>query len=118
METTRKVWLAFLTASYIVTIYMFLGQLNGESHMAYVIAPFLIFAGALNFVTDDPRKKRNALNVQLFVIGSFATAYAIILTDNLHFYPPAFASNICPFVGLALIVVFLVLLKRAQDKVH
>lgn len=92
----RRVRLVLLMASYVVTIYMFLGQLNSENHMAYVIAPFLILAGALNFVTDDPRRERNALNVQLFVIGSFAATYAAILTGNLRFYRSATVSNICP----------------------
>jgi uncharacterized membrane protein len=114
----RRVWLVLLTASYVITVYMFLGQLNGENHMAYVIAPFLILTGALNFVTDDPRRERNALNVQLFVIGSFAATYAAILTGNLRFYRPAIVSNICPFIGLALIVVFIALLKRSQEKAH
>lgn len=114
----RRVWLVLLTASYMITIYMFLGQLNGENHMAYVIAPFLILAGALNFVTHDPLRERNALNVQLFVIGSFAGTYAAILVDNLRFYRPAIVSNILPFIGLALIVIFLVLLKRSQEKAH
>ncbi len=117
MDKWRRVWFVLLITCYVIAISTFGPSM--ASPMTFIIEPFLLLAGALNFVTDDPALKRNFLNVQLFVTTCFALYYAGVLISALRFSSRSgFVFNVPQFVILALIIVFLVLLKRSQEKAH
>ncbi len=87
------------------------------SSLTFIVRPFLL-EGSLNFVTDDPVRKRNFLDMQLFITTCFAVTWAYSLVFALRISNRSgFAQNIPQVATLALIIVFLLLLKRAQDTI-
>ena len=116
-QTSDKVLFVLLIACYVIAISTFGPSM--ASPMTFIIEPFLLLAGVLNFVTDDPALKRKFLNVQLFVTTCFAVYYAGVLILALRFSSwSGFVSNVSQFVILALIIIFLALLERSQEKAH
>lgn len=85
----------------------------------YVIIPFLILAGALNFATDDPGKKKNILNMQLFVTCCFVLRYAGVLFSSLRFWiPSSLLTNGPPLFGLICVFILLLKLKQLENREH
>jgi hypothetical protein len=115
---TRKVWFALLMVGYFFVIYRFLAQVQQDGSL-YVIIPFLIVAGALNFATDNPGKKKNILNVQLFVTWCFVLRYAGILYSSFRFWiPSSLLTNGPTFIGLILVFISLLKLKQLENREH
>lgn len=122
MNKDEKLLRILLILGYLYTTYLFLTAIGpekaiGTNPIAPVIAPLLILAGALNFMTNNPIWKQRLLDIQLFIVGCFLPPAFVVFYPDCRFYHAGLRFSIPPLCALVLVFILLLLLRwRAQRK--
>ncbi len=121
MSRNEKLLRSLLLPGYLVAVYLFLTAIGpekvvGANPMASTIAPLLVLAGALNFMTGNAAWKQCFVNIQLFVVGCCLPPTFAVFYLNCRLYHAGLPFSIPPLCALAYIFVLLLLLGRAQRR--